>query len=276
MASPIRTLPARTASGRALPAPLAETLHSALGRHERHDPVRPRTGGPAGNALLTAWLGMVLLVGFFLEGLTLIDVRGLISWHIILGALLVPPVLAKTATTGWRMVRYYAGSRQYRKAGPPPMLLRMLGPLVVVSSLALLGSGIALVLLGEQQSRTALITVLGWRLDWVGLHQGAFAVWFTVMTVHVLARLVPALRLTVGPRISGRLGPALRPLLERVEHLHVPGGVWRGALLTGALAAALSGALWMHGIGPGDWGHHGFGDLHAFGTSPDAVPPAGH
>ena len=87
----------------------------ATGRADRPDPRKPRTGGPAGNARLTAWTGLVLLVLLAVEGVTLIDVRGLITWHVVVGALLVPPALLKTATTGWRMVRYYAGNRDYRR-----------------------------------------------------------------------------------------------------------------------------------------------------------------
>jgi hypothetical protein len=34
----------------------------------------------------------------------------------------------KSASTGWRIVRYYAGTPPYQQAGPPPMLLRLLGP----------------------------------------------------------------------------------------------------------------------------------------------------
>src|SRR4249919_1797513 len=84
-----------------------ETVSVALGRVHRRDPVLAGTGGPAGNALLTAWTGLVLLVLGVAELLTLINVRGLISWHVALGALLVPPALVKTASTGWRVVRYY-------------------------------------------------------------------------------------------------------------------------------------------------------------------------
>lgn len=65
---------------------------------------------------------------FLGELLTLLDVRGLITWHVVLGALLIPPALLKTATTSWRIVRYYSGNIDYRTAGPPPTLLRLLEP----------------------------------------------------------------------------------------------------------------------------------------------------
>src|SRR5690242_3798644 len=76
---------------------LAEaTLAAAIGRTHRDDPVRPGTGGPAGNARLTAWTGVVLLALFVAELVTLLDVRGLIGWHVAVGVLLVPPALVKT------------------------------------------------------------------------------------------------------------------------------------------------------------------------------------
>ena len=67
-------------------------------------------GVPPGNARLTAWTGLVLLVLFLAELVTLLDVSGLISWHLALGVALGPPALLKTTTTGWRVVRYYTGT----------------------------------------------------------------------------------------------------------------------------------------------------------------------
>src|SRR5689334_3326598 len=98
-----------------------EVLVEAVGRGHRKDAVLAGSGGPAGNARITAWTGLVLLVLFLAELVTLLDVHRLIAWHLVIGALLVPPALAKTASTGWRIVRYYTGSRPYRDAGPPPM-----------------------------------------------------------------------------------------------------------------------------------------------------------
>ena len=93
----------------------------AIGRGHRSDPVLGTTGGPAGNARLTAWTGLALLVLIVAELFTLLDVRGLLSWHVVIGVLLVPFALLKTATTGWRILRYYTGARPYRSAGPPPV-----------------------------------------------------------------------------------------------------------------------------------------------------------
>ena len=69
---------------------MTETLDEAAGKRHRQDPVTGSSGGPAGNARLTAWTGVLLLVLFLVELVTVLDVDGLISWHIVVGTLLVP------------------------------------------------------------------------------------------------------------------------------------------------------------------------------------------
>lgn len=217
----------------------AETLDTAIGRSHRNDPVLPRSGGPAGNASLTAWTGLILLALFLAELVTLLDVRGLISWHVAIGALLVPPALLKTVTTGWRIVRYYTGSPAYREAGPPPLALRLLGPLVVVSTLAVLGTGVALVLVGEQTSRQPIVQGLGLRVDALTLHQASFAVWAVATGLHVVGRLVPALQASV---LAGR-GARRRPGLAA-----------RGVVLALTVLTAVLAAVLLLGR-VGGWGH---------------------
>jgi hypothetical protein len=226
-------------------AAAAEVLQTAAGRGERHDPVLEGTGGPAGNARLTAWLGLVLLVLSVGQLLTLFDVRGFITWHVVIGLLLVPPALAKTASTGWRIARYYAGASAYRTAGPPPLLLRLLGPLVVASTLGLLGTGVLLVLVGPGTGDRTWVSLLGHGVGLVTLHSAVFWVWAASTGLHLLARLVPALRLT-----SGREG-------------RVPGGSRRAVALVGAAAAAAVLAVLLSGPasawGQDDRGHDGHG-----------------
>jgi hypothetical protein len=206
-----------------------DVVAEAAGRGHRHDPVLPGTGGPAGNARLTAWTGLVLLVLFAAELVTLLDVHGLISWHVALGVVLIPPALLKTASTGWRILRYYTGSRPYREAGPPPLFLRVLGPLVVAATLALLGTGIVLIALGEERSRSS--GLLG--VTWVDLHQAMFVVFAVVAVVHVLTRLVPALALTTR-RVRTRVG-----LPEQVAGGRRRLGLVVGSLVVAGLATAL-------------------------------------
>lgn len=188
----------------ARPGVIAGTLAEATGSHSRTNPILSTTGGPAGNAVLTAWTGLVLLVLSVAELLTLFNVRGLLGWHVAIGALLVPPALLKTASTGWRIMRYYTGNGPYQEAGPPPTLLRLLGPLVVLTTLAVLGSGVVLILVGQTTSQSDLVTLVGFRITWVTLHQGAFVVWAGATGLHLLGRIVPAVRTVRG---ADHIGP---------------------------------------------------------------------
>jgi hypothetical protein len=189
---------------RGLPRPVDEVIATALGEAHRQDAALPRTGGPAGNARLTAWAGIALLVLFLVECFTLLGLHQMISVHIIVGTVLVPLALLKTATTGWRIARYYVGNRAYREAGPPPLLLRLLGPLVVLTALAVLGSGLALIPLGES-AHNVLFTGLGQRVDAITVHQVCFLAWLVGVGLHTVARLVPAAKLAMGRTVPSRV-----------------------------------------------------------------------
>jgi hypothetical protein len=212
---------------------VTDFISEATGKSHRVDPVLPATGGPAGNAGITAWTGLFLLVLILVEVVTLLDVRGLISWHIVVGTLLVPFALLKTATTMWRVGRYYSGYQPYRSAGPPPTLLRILGPLVVITTLAELGSGLALIALGPTASRQVLFTALGQRIDTLTLHQALFFPFAAATGLHILGRTVPAI-----VQVSGRRQR------DRSSRHTVPGGSWRtAALFVTLVAAAVTAAL---------------------------------
>jgi len=175
-----------------------------------------RTGGSAGNRRLTGSTAAVLLVLLAAEGATLLAIRPLVSVHVFIGMLLVPPVALKLASTGYRFARYYRGAREYRQDGPPALLLRLLGPVVVLSTVALFASGVALVVLGPQGG-----TVLG-------LHKASFVVWLIAMAAHVLAHLLRVPRLAAAD-------------WKRTEQL--PGASLRRWLLAGSLVAGLIVAL---------------------------------
>ncbi len=142
-----------------------------------------RTGGTAGNRRLTGSTAAVLLVLLAAEGVTVLAIRPLLSVHVFVGMLLIPPILLKLGSTGYRFVRYYSGSRPYRVEGPPPPALRLLAPAVVLSTIALFATGVALIALGPRSGSL------------VGLHKASFVVWFIAMAAHVLghALRVPGL-----------------------------------------------------------------------------------
>jgi hypothetical protein len=197
----------------------------AAGRSHRRDEVVVSSGGPAGNARLTAWTGLLLLVLFGAELVTVLNVRGWIDWHIVIGVLLIPPALVKTASTGWRIVRYYTGSRPYRDAGPPTFVLRVLGPLVVFFTLAVLGSGVALIVVSPDTGRQAFVSAAGFGVSLLMIHKATFVVWGIVTGAHTVGRLIPALQLTV---------------LRWSDRGRVPGRRRRSATL---VASVVSGAL---------------------------------
>src|SRR5690348_5788465 len=106
-------------------------------------------GGVDGNERLTASTAVVLLVLLALEGATLISVTQLLLPHVFLGFLLIPPVALKLGSTGWRLIRFYRGSEAYVHRGPPhPFLRLVVAPIVVVSTVSLFASGVAVVATG--------------------------------------------------------------------------------------------------------------------------------
>lgn len=157
------------------------------------------------NERLTAATGAVLIVLLAALGVTILSIGQLVWWHVLLGMLLIPPVLLKLGTTGWRFLRYYSGSPEYVRRGPPITPLRLLAPLVVLTTLVVFGTGVALIVVGPAGG------IL------VGLHKASFILWFFVTAVHVLAHL-------------RRLLPPARP---------VPGAAVRGVLLVGSVAAGV-------------------------------------
>jgi len=135
-------------------------------------------GGPTGNEQLTAATGAVLLVLLAALGITILRIRPLLSEHMFLGLLLIPPVALKMSSTGYRFVRYYTSNPTYRRKGPPEPLMRLLAPLVVISTVVVFASGVALLLEGPS-SRGSLLLI----------HKASFFVWIAVTAIHVLGHL---------------------------------------------------------------------------------------
>src|SRR3978361_1994747 len=134
------------------------------------------SGGSEGNERLTAATAAVLLWVLALEGLPLLGVPQYLRPHIFLGLLLVPLVLLKLASTGWRLTRYYRRSEEYVRRGPPAILIRMIvAPVLVVSTIAMISTGITAAALAS-------------RGLWLTLHKLSFFVWLGAMSLHVLTR----------------------------------------------------------------------------------------
>jgi hypothetical protein len=89
------------------------------GRHAAGRRPLPDLNGPEGNARLTGGTGAVLVVLLAAEGVTILRIRGLLTAHVFIGLVLVPPVLLKTGSTLWRFARYYLGDPAFRRKGPP-------------------------------------------------------------------------------------------------------------------------------------------------------------
>jgi hypothetical protein len=198
-------------------------------------------GGTDGNERLTAAAGVLLLVLFAALGVTIVRNEQLLWLHLFLGMLLIGPVLLKLASTGYRFARYYTANPAYRRKGAPATPMRLLAPLVVLSTVVVFGSGVALLFAGPS-SRGTLFPI----------HKLSFFAWLAVMGVHVLGHLadLPApLRADYGGAGEGLAGLSDRR----------PGRDGRVLALVGMLVAGLVLAvLVIPEFGAWVNGFHGF------------------
>ena len=231
---------------------------------------RLTAGGDDGNERLTALIGTVLIVLLAVIGVTILSLHTTLLWvHLFVGLLLIGPVTLKLASTGYRFARYYTHNPVYRRKGPPPPYLRALAPLVVLSTIVVFASGVALLLSGPG-SRGALLPV----------HKISFIVWVAVTAVHLLGHLPEVAQLLSGgrgrseqrsavlaevagfaERFGGRPLDPWRPIGRRAGGVYGPqrrnlraGRAGQALALVGALAAGLVLALllipefgaWLH------------------------------
>lgn len=133
--------------------------------------------GVVGNERLTALAGAVLLVLFAIEIITVVPLRSLISLHFLVGVLLIGPVVVKIVSASWRFLRYYTRHPAYRRKGPPQPVMRALAPLLLASTVAVLGSGVALAVTGPAP------------LILLQIHLISFLVWLVVVVIHVAVYL---------------------------------------------------------------------------------------
>ncbi len=135
-------------------------------------------GGTDGNEQLTATMGVVLVVLLAVLGITILRIQQLISVHLFVGLLLLGPVAVKMASAGYRFFRYYTRNVAYRRKGPPEWLMRVIAPVVVLSTVIVFGSGVVLLFQGPAQ-----------RGQWVEIHKVSFIVWLVFTGLHVLGHL---------------------------------------------------------------------------------------
>lgn len=159
-----------------------------------------------------------MLIGLLaVIGVTIISLSRLLWVHLFVGMLLIGPLALKLASTGYRFARYYTANRSYRQKGPPPAPLRVIAPIVVLTTLVVFASGVALLFIGPS-SRGSLLPI----------HKVSFIVWVAFMAIHVLAHLPTVVRSLradyVEPSVLGE---------------HPPGRNGRALSLIGALTAGV-------------------------------------
>jgi hypothetical protein len=170
------------------------------------------TSGVIANERLTSLTGVLLLVLLGLLLLTVLSVRRFLPQHFLLGFLVIPPLALKMGSTGYRFVRYYTGDPLYRHAGPPQLFMRLLAPIVVVSTLAIFATGLELWYFGLRVGSV-----------WVEAHKLSFMVWLPAIGIHVLGYL-------------GRTGDAA---LQELSAPPLAGAIARRSLVVGSLVTGV-------------------------------------
>jgi hypothetical protein len=177
-------------------------------------------GGVIGNERLTALAGGILLVLIVVELVTTARLRAFMPAHVFVGMLLAGPLLIKLGSTGYRFVRYYTRSPAYVRRGPPHLALRVLGPLLVATTLVVVGSGIGLMVTGPDHAGPLL-----------PLHGFSVLIFLPLIAIHLVAHILATRQLVADDwgTASAALAPGRR----------VRVGVNLGALVLGALSAIL-------------------------------------
>jgi hypothetical protein len=199
--------------------------------------------GVVGNERLTALVSLMLLVLIIVELITSAFLRIWLPAHTVVGVLLAGPLLVKMASTGWRFLRYYTRVPAYVRRGPPPLVLRVLGPVLLVTTLVMVGSGIGLVVTGPLQP--FLLT-----------HVFSALVWLPLIAVHSLAHLQQVPR-SIASDWNNRLGSRV----QQGSGLRL--GATLGALLLGVIGA------WL--LFPAATPLFAWGQTHVIGVGPFLV-----
>jgi len=197
--------------------------------------VAPAAAGVEGNARLTGATGAALFVLLAAEGITILRIHDLITVHVFVGIVVTAFVAMKVGSVGYRFARYYLGDPAYVRKGAPNSVLRVDGPIVVLTTIALLATGIAALASGRSAR---------WLID---LHKASFILWFVAMTVHVLGHILDTPTLAMADYRSA-------PAAEAISGAWLRRLATVATLLTGIVLAIVvvnSGWMdtWTHVIG---------------------------
>ena|SRR5438477_2783216 len=211
-----------------------------------------------GNERLTALASTVLLGLILVELATMPDLSAAVPLHVFVGVAFIGPLTVKLASTGYRFLRYYGGADAFVRRGPPRLALRLLAPALVLMTVLLVATGLALLVVGPADPA-----------PFEGLHNLSFVLWLPLVAVHTLAHVtrLPSLLaadwwgdhdtdrwirldLTVGAILFGAIAavvalPAADPwaapgVLTQV----IPGPVVASALLTVLVLLAVRPLRW--------------------------------
>jgi hypothetical protein len=146
---------------------------------------------------------------------------------------LLGPVTLKAASVIYRFARYYTGSEPYRRKGPPAPLLRLIGPIIVLLTACVFGSGVMLAVTGPSYG-------YGGPSGWLVVHRISFFAWIFFIVMHVVA-YVPRLPRLLGAEARGVALPEGGTGRNARRAMEVLGG--RGTRLALLLASLLAGLV---------------------------------
>ena len=141
--------------------------------------------------------------------------------HVSAGVLLAGPLVLKLGSTGWRFLRYYTGAPAFVRRGPPHLALRVMAPLLIVMTLAVIGSGTGLVVTGPGSAGLLL-----------PLHGFSVLVWLPLIAIHTFSHILRVPRLVADDWSKPSARSSVSGRVSRI-------GVNLGALLAGLVAAIL-------------------------------------
>jgi hypothetical protein len=153
-----------------------------------------------------------------------LSIGRLLTLHVFLGMLLLGPVVLKAGSVLYRFTRYYTGSAPYRRKGPPAPLLRVIGPIIMLLTACVFGSGIMLTVTGPS---------FGPPSGWLVVHRISFIAWLFLIVIHVLAYLPRLPRLIAGrardrgTRLALLIASLLGGLVIAMLTVHLA-GPWHG------------------------------------------------